>query len=98
MREDHELPPRHSDSPRLERDGDVPQVVEGGADQELAKQFSDDMAQEVVSDAVRKVHLNTVLLLRKNINVTAIEKAGPLITARVVSNVVPRVTKRLPQC
>ena len=95
MREDHELPPRHSDSPRLERDGDVPEAPEAGADQELAKQFSDDMAQEVVSDAVRKVHLNTVLMLRKNINVSAIQKAGPLITAQVVSNVVPRVTQAL---
>ena len=53
------------------------------------------MAQEVVSDAVRKVHLNTVLLLRKNINVSAIQKAGTLITGQVVSNVVPRVTQAL---
>ena len=53
------------------------------------------MAQEVVSDAVRKVHLNTILQLRENINVTAVKRGSLIITEKVVSNVVPRVTQAI---
>ena len=95
MKEEETLPMRHSQQPRNEEGAALGASNFPGVDDELAKQFTDDMAQEVVSDAVRKVHLNTILQLRENINVTAIKRGSLIITEKVVSNVVPRVTQAI---
>jgi hypothetical protein len=95
MKEETTLPMRHSQQPRNEEGAALGASNFPGVDDELAKQFTDDMAQEVVSDAVRKVHLNTILQLRENINVTAVKRGSLIITEKVVSNVVPRVTQAI---
>ena len=95
MKEEEQLPQRHSQYPRNEEGFALSSAAFPGVDNELAAQFTDDMAQEVVSDAVRKVHLNTVMLLRENINVTAVKIASEIITGQIVSNVVPRYTQAL---
>ena len=66
-----------------------------GADVEMAAQFTDDMASDIVSDVVRKVHLSTTQLLRTNINVSAIQDAGAAISVGVAQRTVPRMTHAL---